>query len=64
VARFLASFVYYRPADGLYHLIRLQGPDEYHENVDDNVFTVEQARVALAEAIRSTTCCRSTTRTG
>ncbi|TVR33042.1 MAG: beta-phosphoglucomutase [Nitriliruptor sp.] len=51
VARFLASFVYYRPADGLYHLIRLLGPDEYHENVDDNVFTVEQTRVALAEAI-------------
>jgi len=51
VARFLASFVHYRPADGAYHLIRLQGPDEYHENVDDNLFTVEQARVALAEAL-------------
>ncbi len=51
VARFLASFVHYRPADGAYHLIRLQGPDEYHENVDDNLFTVEQARVALDEAL-------------
>jgi kojibiose phosphorylase len=52
VARFLASFVYFRPADGHYHLLRLQGPDEYHENVDDNVFTLEQARVALAEAVQ------------
>ena len=52
VARFLASFVHLRPADGAYHLLRLQGPDEYHENVDDNVFTVEQARVALDEALR------------
>lgn len=52
VARFLASFVHYRPADGAYHLIRLLGPDEYHENVDDNLFTLEQTRVALAEALR------------
>jgi beta-phosphoglucomutase len=52
VARFLASVVYFRPADGAYHLIRLQGPDEYHENVDDNVFTLEQTRTALAEAVR------------
>ena len=51
VARFLASFVHDRPADGAYHLLRLLGPDEYHENVDDNPFTLEQARVALAEAI-------------
>jgi beta-phosphoglucomutase len=52
VARFLASFVYFRPADGAYHLVRLQGPDEYHENVDDNVFTLEQSRAALREAVR------------
>ncbi len=52
VARFLASFVHLRPADGWYHLIRLQGPDEYHENVDDNVFTLEQSRAALRLAVR------------
>jgi kojibiose phosphorylase len=52
IARFLASFVHLRPADGRYHLLRLQGPDEYHENVDDNVFTVEQARAALRFAVR------------
>ena len=51
VARFLASFVHLRPADGAYHLLRLLGPDEYHENVDDNVFTLEQSRVALSEAL-------------
>ncbi|MFU8839982.1 MAG: beta-phosphoglucomutase [Nitriliruptoraceae bacterium] len=52
VARFLTSFVHFRPADGRYHLLRLLGPDEYHENVDDNVFSLEQSRVALAEACR------------
>jgi 1,2-alpha-glucosylglycerol phosphorylase len=51
VARFLASFVYERPADGAFHLIRLLGPDEYHENVDDNVFSLEQSRVALQGAV-------------
>jgi 1,2-alpha-glucosylglycerol phosphorylase len=51
VARFLASFVYERPADGAYHLIRLLGPDEYHENVDDNVFSLEQSRAALRGAV-------------
>ncbi len=51
VARFLASFVYERPADGAFHLIRLLGPDEYHENVDDNVFSLEQSRAALQGAV-------------
>jgi 1,2-alpha-glucosylglycerol phosphorylase len=51
VARFLASFVYERPASGACHLIRLLGPDEYHENVDDNVFSLEQSRVALQGAV-------------
>ncbi len=52
VARFLASFVHFRVHDGRYHLLRLLGPDEYHENVDDNVFTLEQSRVALQEAVQ------------
>jgi beta-phosphoglucomutase len=51
VARFLASHVHLRPADGDYHQLRLLGPDEYHENVDDNVFTLEQSRVALRCAV-------------
>jgi len=52
VARFLASFVHLRPADGRYHLLRLLGPDEYHENVDDNPYSLEQTRRALDVACR------------
>lgn len=51
VARFLGSFVHERPADGAYHLLRLLGPDEFHENVDDNVFSLEQSRAALRGAV-------------
>jgi trehalose/maltose hydrolase-like predicted phosphorylase len=52
VARFLASFVHLRPADGRHHLLRLLGPDEYHENVDDNPYSLEQSRIALDVACR------------
>ena len=52
VARFLASFVHLRPADGHFHLLRLLGPDEYHENVDDNPYSLEQSRLALDIACR------------
>ena len=52
VARFLVSFVHLRPADGRYHLLRLLGPDEYHENVDDNPYSLEQSRAALDLACR------------
>ena len=52
VARFLASFVHLRPADGRFHLLRLLGPDEYHENVDDNPYSLEQSRLALDIACR------------
>lgn len=37
-ARFWASRVTYGE-DGLYHVLRVIGPDEYHEGVDDNAFT-------------------------
>jgi len=52
VARFLTSFVHLRPADGRHHLLRLLGPDEYHENVDDNAYSIEQSRAALDVACR------------
>lgn len=52
VARFLASFVHLRPDDGRHHLLRLLGPDEYHENVDDNPYSLEQSRLALDVACR------------
>jgi kojibiose phosphorylase len=51
VARFLWSFVRYDEMRGVYHCIRLLGPDEWHENVDDNAFTNHQARRALAFAV-------------
>lgn len=37
-ARFWASRVE-RGADGLHHIRRVIGPDEYHESVDDNAYT-------------------------
>ncbi len=42
-ARFWASRVE-RGADGLFHIRRVIGPDEYHEAVDDNAFTNWMAR--------------------
>jgi len=51
VARFLRSFVRYNDWLGVYHCIRLLGPDEWHENVDDNAFTNYQTQAALAFAI-------------
>ncbi len=50
VARFLQSFVYYKPEKQRYELVRLLGPDEYHENVDNNFFTAYQARYVLGRA--------------
>jgi kojibiose phosphorylase len=44
VMRFLASHAYYKKRTGHYEFIRLLGPDEYHENVDNNFFTNFQAR--------------------
>ena len=35
----------------VYHCIRLLGPDEWHENVDDNAFTNYQVRAALDFAV-------------
>ncbi|HSL59077.1 MAG TPA: glycosyl hydrolase family 65 protein, partial [Acidimicrobiales bacterium] len=51
VARFLHSFVRFDEVRGTYHCIRLLGPDEWHENVDDNAFTNHQVRAALAFAV-------------
>lgn len=53
VARFLHSFVRYDEWRGVYHCIRLLGPDEWHENVDDNAFTNHQVRKALAFAVET-----------
>ncbi len=53
VARFLRSFVRFDDWRGTYHCIRLLGPDEWHENVDDNAFTNHQVAAALAFAIET-----------
>ena len=53
VARFLRSFVRLDELRGTYHCIRLLGPDEWHENVDDNAFTNHQVRAALDIAVRT-----------
>ncbi len=52
VARFLWSRAHWSPARRRYEYIRLLGPDEYHENVDNNPFTCYQARYALRAALR------------
>ena len=50
VARFLVSHAYFKEDKNRYELIRLLGPDEYHENVDNNAFTNYQAAFALNTA--------------
>jgi len=53
VARFLRSRVLLDERHGVYRCIRLLGPDEWHENVDDNAFTNHQVRAALDVAVRT-----------
>jgi kojibiose phosphorylase len=52
VANFLTSFVKYVPHRERYEIIRLLGPDEWHENVDNNVYTNRVAQLALRAALR------------
>jgi trehalose/maltose hydrolase-like predicted phosphorylase len=51
-ARFWASRAVVE-ADGRRHIRRVIGPDEYHENVDDNAFTNVMARWNLARALEA-----------
>jgi len=51
VARFLYSHAYFNKSKGRYEFIRLLGPDEYHENVDNNAFTNYQAFYSLEKAL-------------
>ena len=37
--------------DGLYHIRRVEGPDEYHEEVDDNLYTNLMAAYNLRHAV-------------
>src|SRR5262249_50254847 len=49
-ARFWASRVE-QGTDGMFHLRGVEGPDEYHTDVDDNAYTNNLARWNLARAL-------------
>lgn len=51
VARFLYSHAFFKKEKNRYEFIRVIGPDEYHENVDNNAFTNYQAHYAVKKAI-------------
>ncbi len=51
VARFWESRVE-SDARGAYHIRHVVGPDEYHEDVDDNAYTNEMARFCLELGVR------------
>lgn len=51
IARFLYSRSHLRPDLARYEILRVLGPDEYHENVDNNFFTNYQARFAAEYAV-------------
>jgi kojibiose phosphorylase len=50
VARFLRSRVLWSEVRDRYEVIRLLGPDEWHENVDNNAYTARLVRLALRHA--------------
>lgn len=51
IARFLRSFVKYDEVKDRYEVIRLLGPDEWHENVDNDAYTNRVVQLALAAAL-------------
>ncbi|MCF7925532.1 MAG: glycoside hydrolase family 65 protein, partial [Candidatus Izimaplasma sp.] len=51
ITRFLVSRVVFKPRRNHYELLRVQGPDEYHENVDNNAFTNYQTKHTLEIAL-------------
>lgn len=53
IARFLVSHAYFKRDKNRFEFIRLLGPDEYHENVDNNVFTNFMARHAVGIALQT-----------
>ncbi len=50
VAQFLVSRVHFKMDKQRYEVIRLLGPDEYHENVDNNAYTNYMTQFALEKA--------------
>lgn len=51
IANFLVSHAYFKKDKNRYEIIRVLGPDEYHENADNNAFTNLQAKWALGAAL-------------
>lgn len=50
VAQFLVSRVHFKKDKNRYELIRVLGPDEYHENVDNNIYTNYLSKYSLEKA--------------
>lgn len=50
VAQFLVSRVHFKKDKNRYEMIRVLGPDEYHENVDNNAYTNYLSAYALEKA--------------
>ncbi len=51
-ARFWASRALLEE-DGLYHIRKVEGPDEYHEEIDDNLYTNMMAAYNLRHAVEA-----------
>jgi len=51
IAKFIESRVHLNVFKDQYEIIRVLGPDEWHENVDNNTFTNYQCKFALEKAI-------------
>ncbi len=51
ISLFLLTRSFYNVDKNRYEYIRLLGPDEYHENVDNNVFTNYQAKYTLEKTM-------------
>ncbi|MEM1339124.1 MAG: glycosyl hydrolase family 65 protein [Bacteroidota bacterium] len=51
VAQFIVSRVHFKKDKNRFELIRVLGPDEYHENVDNNAYTNYLTKYALEKAI-------------
>ncbi|MEM9000866.1 MAG: glycosyl hydrolase family 65 protein [Bacteroidota bacterium] len=50
VAQFLVSRVHFKKDKNRYEIIRLLGPDEYHENVDNNAYTNYLTKYTMEKA--------------
>lgn len=51
VAMFLFSRVHFNSFKDRYEILRVLGPDEYHENADNNAFTNVQSKYALEKTL-------------